>query len=124
MGDILFYQREKSPIFIGKKLVEADLFLYQIRDAFDLVHDESRYQVDTWYPRCYYYVRTTPEEWTKIKSRNYCKVLYDLFNVNSIEDLKIVIAKCASNKERYRSSYDRPFLILDYIKLEDIGAYN
>ena len=40
MGDVICNQREKLPIYTSEAIAEADLFLYQVCNAYELVEDE------------------------------------------------------------------------------------
>ena len=88
LGDTICSQREKLPIYSSEALAEADLFLYQIRNAFQLIQSEKVWSAPYWFPNLYVYAKKNPVEWTKIKSRKYCKKMFDLFDVQSIEELK------------------------------------
>ena len=41
VGDVVCNQREKLPIYTTEAIAEADLFLYQVCNAYDLVEDEQ-----------------------------------------------------------------------------------
>ena len=80
-----------------------------------------------WFPNLYVYAKKNPVEWTKIKSRKYCKKMFDLFDVQSIEELKKVLSKCVSDKNmpmRYSGCWNAAPAILDVVKLEEIGSLN
>ena len=123
MGHTLYTEREKLPIFSGEAIAQADLFLYQIRNAFELAEDEHRWRDSCWFPTCYVYCKTYPTEWMKMCSRKFCQKLYPLFGVSTIEDLKTAVAKCVGERDmRYSGSFNSAPAILNCIKLEEIGA--
>lgn len=124
LGDTICTQREKRPIYTKEAIAEADLFLYQVRNAYNLVEDKYLFCA-YWFPTLYIYVKSGPIEWTKLKSRKYCEKIFDLFGVNSVEELKNALKNCTFNiKMRYSGSFDAAPAILSYIKLEEIGSLN
>lgn len=123
MGDVICNQREKLPIYTGEAIAEADLFLYQVCNAYDLAEDEQRWRAPYWFPTCYVYAKSIPIEWGKMKSRRYCEKMMALFGVNSIDDLKAAVKKCTFDAEmKYRGSWNAAPAILNCIKVEDIGT--
>ena len=127
LGDTICSQREKLPIYSSEALAEADLFLYQIRNAFQLIQSEKAWVAPYWFPNLYVYAKKNPTEWTKIKSRKYCKKMFDLFDVQTIEELKKILSKCVSDKNaqmRYSGCWEFAPAILDVVKLEEIGSLN
>ncbi len=122
MGDVICNQREKLPIYTGEAIAEADLFLYQVCNAYELAENEKRWGKTFWFPTCYIYV-SRPIEWEKMKSRRYCEKIMGLFGVNDLDSLKAVIGKCTyDDKTKYCGSWDAAPAILSYIKIEDIGT--
>ena len=67
-GDVICNQREKLPIYTSEAIAEADLFLYQVRNAYNLVEDENSWRETYWFPTFYVYVKSEPVEWQKMKS--------------------------------------------------------
>lgn len=125
LGDTIYTQREKRPIYTKEAIAEADLFLYQVRNAYKLAEDESQYWQPYWFPTLYVYVRKKLSEWTKIKSRKYCEKMFDLFGVKNIEELKEIIRHCTFDQEmKYNGSFNSAPAILSYVKLDDIGSIN
>lgn len=126
IGDTIFNQREKLPIYTGKAIAEADLFLYQVCKAYDLARDERSWQRRNWFPVFYVYVRGNPIEWNKMKSRQYCEKMMVLFGVDSLDDLKTVIKRCTyDNRMKYpHDIWNAAPAILSYIKAEEIGSLN
>lgn len=122
LGHTVCTEREKLPVFSGEAIAEADVFLYQVRNAFDLVEDKERWQGLYWFPHCYVYCNAGPTEWKKMRSRKFCQKMFVLFGVSTIEELKTAISKCHSDREtRYSGSFESAPSILSCIKLEQIG---
>ena len=125
MGNTLCTEREKLPIFSGEAIAEADLFLYQVKNAFELVEDENSWRGSYWFPTCYVYCKTSPVEWRKMCSRKFCQKLYPLFGVSNIEELKAAVAKCTFDRDmHYTGSLRSALSILQCIKLDEIGTVN
>lgn len=125
LGNALCCEREKLPIYTKEAIAEADLFLYQVKNGLDLVENENYYRDSYWFPTCYVYAKYSPCEWKKMKSRKFCKKMFELFGVSSLEELKQRISKCSYDKEmRYSGSFDSAPAILNIIKLDDIGTVN
>lgn len=125
MGNTLCLERERKPIYTKESLAQADLFLYQVFKGFDLVNDDTSYKNTYWFPTCYVYTQESVNEWKKMKSRRYCKKICTLFGVSNIEELKQKISKCTYKKEIcYSGSFDTASVILNFIKVEDIGSMN
>ena len=125
LGNAICTEREKLPIFTNEAIAEADTFLYQIRNAFELVEKENRWRDSYWFPTCYVYCKAWPSEWGRLCSRKFCQKMYDLFGVDNLNDLKEKLSKCTYDKEmHYSGSFDAAPGILTIIKLEDIGSVN
>lgn len=123
MGDTICNQREKLPIYTGEAIAEADLFLYQVCNAYDLADHEQSWHGTYWFPTCYVYARSMPIEWGKMRSRRYCEKMMLLFGVDSLDRLKAVVMKCTfDDKMKYSGSWDAAPAILNCIKVEDIGT--
>lgn len=125
MGDVICNQREKLPIYTSETIAEADLFLYQVCNAYELVEEENSWHKPYWFPTLYVYANNAPIEWKKMKSRQFCKKMMVLFGVNDIETLKNVVSKCEYDREmKYSGSWDAAPAILNYIKVDEIGTLN
>lgn len=123
MGHIICNQREKLPIYTEEAIAEADLFLYQVCNAYDLAEDEQSWHGTYWFPTCYVYAKSVPIEWGKMKSRRYCEKMMVLFGVDSLDSLKAVVRKCIfDEKMKYSGSWDAAPAILSCIKVEEIGT--
>ena len=60
-----------------------------------------------------------------MSSKRFCEKMLILFGVDSIEELKNVISNCVYDQDmKYNGSFDAAPVILNYIKVEDIGIYN
>lgn len=124
-GDVICNQREKLPIFTSEAIAEADLFLYQVCNAYELAEDEQSWHGTYWFPSFYVYAKSTPIEWKKMKSRKFCEKMMILFGVRSIEELKTVIEKCThDSRMKYSGSWDAAPAILDSIKIDEMGSLN
>lgn len=125
MGCTICKQREKLPIFSSKAIAEADLFLYQVYNAYEFPEDENCRYKPYWFPTCYVYVESVPIEWQKIRSRQFCQKMMVLFGVNSLEELKNVVKKCEYDGHiKYSRSWDAAPAILSYISVDEIGTLN
>lgn len=125
MGDVICNQRERLPIYTGEAIAEADLFLYQVCNAYDLAENEQSWHSAYWFPTCYIYVKNMPIEWSRMKSRRYCEKMMVLFGVDSLDDLKAVVRKCSfDDTMKYSGSWNAAPAILNCIKVEDIGTLN
>mgnify|MGYP005882030751 FL=1 len=126
LGDVICNQREKLPIYSKNAIADADLFLYQIRNGLDLAYTE--YSVRSggyWFPNLYIYAPGNTLNWSKMSSKRFCEKMLILFGVDSIEELKNVISNCVYDQDmKYNGSFDAAPVILNYIKVEDIGIYN
>ena len=124
-GHTLCTEREKKPIYTGEALAEADVFLYQVTNAYQFTEDRTVYWDPYWFPACYVYAKTWPIEWTKIKSRKYCEKMFELFGVNSIDTLKEKLKNCIAERDmQYTGSFRSVPAILACVKLEEIGSMN
>lgn len=125
LGKTIYTQRENLPIYRKELLAETDLFLYQVCNAYDLVGDRNPRLGIYWFPTLYVYTKGEALEWNRMKSRRFCRKLFPLFDVDSIEGLKEIISKCTfDGAVCYRMCYRAAPNILDYIKVEEIGIIN
>lgn len=123
MGDTICHQREKLPIFTCEAIAEADLFLYQVCNAYELAEDENSWHEPYWFPSFYIYANSVPMEWQKMKSRQYCQKMMVLFGVSTIEALKDVVGKCVyDHRMIYPGGFDAAPAILNCIKVDEIGT--
>lgn len=126
LGDVVYNEREKRPVYSNEALAQADLFLYQVFNAMNVTINEKYRPYDTyWFPTMYIYTKAGVNEWEKLKSRKYCERIFPLFNVTNIEDLKTVIQKCIQERDMgYRRYYFPAPAILSCIKIDEIGTLN
>lgn len=125
LGDTICTQREKKPIYTRESMAEADLFLYQVRNAYQLAENMEQYYNCYWFPTLYIYAENPLNEWIKMKSKKYCEKMFDLFGVSTVEELKDAVKNCTFNPNmKYNNSFTSAPAILNYIKLEDIGSMN
>lgn len=126
LGDIIYNQRERLPIYSKNAIANADLFLYQVRNAFELAYEGPEfYGGGYWFPTLYIYASEENMNWKRMKSKRFCEKMMSLFGVNSIEELKVAISKCKYNGDiRYAGNFDAAPAILNYIKIDDIGIWN
>lgn len=125
LGDVIYNQREKTPIYSKKAIAETDIFLYQVYNGLNLPEETESWSYDYWFPTLYIYVRDASLEWERLKSKRYCKKMMDLFGAEDIDKLKETISKCKFDKEmKYSGSFGSVPAILSYIKVEDIGTLN
>ena len=119
----MLFRSEKLPIYTTEAIAEADLFLYQVCNAYDLVDNEQTWYRTCWFPTCYVYAQNKNLEWERMKSRRYCEKMEVLFGVDCIEKLKEKIEKCVYDSEmRYSGGWGAAPAILSCIKVEDIGT--
>jgi len=123
VGDVVCNQREKLLIYTTEAIAEADLFLYQVCNAYDLVENEQASYRTCWFPTCYVYAQNKSLEWERMKSCRYCEKMEVLFGVDCIEKLKEKIEKCVYDPQmRYSGGWGAAPAILSCIKVEDIGT--
>lgn len=122
IGETLCNNREKRPIYTKVALAEADLFLYQVYNAYEFTYDDAYYYTKYWFPTCYVYTGAGVSEWTKLKSLRYCQKIEVLFGVSSIKELKQKLSKCTFERSIiYSGAFESAPAILSCIKLDDVG---
>ena len=126
MGDELCNVREKLPIYSKIALAQTDLFLCQICNGLTLTKDDGYWGESYWFPTCYVYAETSPIEWKKMKSKEFCeKYMFDLFGVSDLETLKERVSRCQYNEKMgYHNCFQSAPAILSTITLEEIGSVN
>lgn len=117
MGELLV-KREKKPILTKESISNADIVLYQLGNLLiksdDCLHD--------WFPISYIYHSEIQLMWQKLISKEYCERIIPLFGVNTIEELKEIIAGTnPENNMRYGNGTRVAPTILSSIKLSDIA---
>ena len=117
-GDILIH-REKKPLLTKESLTNADVVLYQLGQVLDLTEGEYEY----WFPTTYVYREGAQPLWQRLKSTSYCKKIAPLFGEDSVEGLKKRIQQGVFDRDMgYRQSFYAAPVILNSIKLEEIGS--
>lgn len=120
-GHYLCMEREYLPVYTGKKIAEADLFLYQIYDGLDLQGLTKTY---AWFPTCYIYAEQYTSMWQRLKSKRYCEKIEPLFGVSTIGELIERLNKCKMDWNiRYSGGFADPApVIMSYIKVDEIAT--
>ena len=120
-GHYLCKEREYKPIYSGKAMANADLFLYQVYNGLNL---EKLSERGIWFPRLYVYADQYDSIWLMLKSKRFCNKIFPLFGVNSIDELKERIEKCVYDKDcHYSNSWSSSAsAILSWIKLDEVAV--
>ncbi len=120
VGHYVCSERELLPIYSGKAMANADLFLYQVYNGLDL---DKLNSWGAWFPSLYAYAEEYDSMWKKLLSKQFCYKIMPVFGVQSIEDLKCRIAKCVINRDyHYSGAWSSASAILSWIKLDDIAT--
>lgn len=119
-GHYLCEEREYLPIYSGKRIAEADLFLYQVYNGLNL---ESLTEFYGWFPTCYVYADDDDSIWMKLQSKRFCQKIMPIFGVDTIDELKERLSQCVPERDmRYKTGFAIPApAILSFIKLEEIA---
>lgn len=120
-GHYMVNDREYLPLYSGKALANADLFLYQVYNGLNL---EQITEWFPWFPTLYVYADHYDSVWKKLKSEQFCKKIMPIFGVATIQDLKARLSQCkVDSNVRYSHGFADPApAILSYIKLDDVGV--
>ena len=98
----------------------ADIVLYQLNDIFDTSENE---RCSMWFPTTYIYHQGQQVLWKKLISKSYCKKIFPLFSVNTVDELKEKVQGSIGNRDiRYNGSWHNAPGILSSIKLDEIGT--
>lgn len=121
LGHYVYNEREYKPIYSGRSLANADLFLYQVYNGLDL---EKITQYYGWFPTMYIYSDGNSSIWKKLKSKRFCEKIKAVFGASSIDELKDRISNCIHDQNYHYSGAwpGAATAILDLIKLEDIAT--
>ena len=121
IGHYVCKEREYMPMYSGRAMANADLFLYQVFNGLEL--DELRDWYCTWFPMLYVYADEYDSIWKKLKSTQFCKKIMLVFGVKTIDDLKKRIANCEQdNKVHYSAGYPPAPAILTIVSLDEIAT--
>ena len=91
VGNYVIKNHEYLPIYSGKAMANADLFLFQVYDALELEDITSWYQ---WFPTLYVYADNGDSLWKRLKSKQFCKKIMPLFGVKTIDELVERVRRC------------------------------
>ena len=119
-GHYVYTEREYLPIYSGRAMANADLFLYQVYNGLDL---GSLTQWSRWFPTLYIYADEYDSMWKKLKSKRFCEKILPIFGAQTIDELKKRIEKCTPDRN-YRYSGVWPEMasaILNWVKLDEIA---
>ena len=120
-GHFVYTEREYMPIYSGKAMANADLFLYQVYNGLEL---DSLTQWGSWFPALYVYADQYDSIWKRLRSKRFCEKIMPVFGVKTIEDLKKRLAKCVYNSGcHYSGAWDgAATAILTWVKLDEIAT--
>ena len=119
-GHYVVKEREYLPIYSGKAMANADLFLYQVYNGLEL-EDLTRHY--GWFPQLYIYADQYDSMWQKLVSKQFCEKIMPIFGAKSINELKTRISKCVYDRNyHYNGAYSAASAILSWIKVEDIAT--
>ncbi len=120
-GHYLCNLRDYLPIYSGKEIAIADLFLYQVYSSLGIERTPS--SGFTWFPTCYVYTDLYDSMWKKLVSKCFCEKIMPVFGVTSISELKARVSKSAVDRSiAYPEAWNPAPSILTYIKLEEIAT--
>ena len=120
-GHYVCKEREYMPIYSGKAMANADLFLYQVYNGLKL---DALTQWGPWFPTLYIYADEYDSMWKKLISKRFCEKVMPIFGVNTIEELKEAIKKCKPDRDYHYSGAWSGYAsaILSWIKLDDVAS--
>lgn len=120
-GHYVCTEREYMPIYSGRAIANADLFLYQVYNGLEL---DSLTQWGPWFPVLYVYADEYDSMWKKLKSKRFCKKVQPIFGVSTLQELKERIAKCKPDREYHYSGawHGNASAILTWVKLDEMGS--
>jgi hypothetical protein len=113
--------REKMPILLKEKLIEADLLLCQLSYIF--FYEKGSLSSDFWFPLTYIYQNGSLSIWKRLISKRYCEKVLPMYGVTNIDELKITIEKKDYESDlKYNGSFKRPDSIARTIDIKAIGT--
>lgn len=119
-GDIIV-KREKRPILSKTTISNADIVLYQLAHILTTPNENNWY--DDWFPTTYIYHDGVQSIWHKLKSQRHCLKIMQLLGVDSISQIKEIVAKSVGERDmRYSNSFRHAPGILSNISVETIGT--
>ena len=119
-GYFICEKGEYKPIYSGRSIANADLFLFQVYNGLSL---GDLYDGYPWFPQLYVYSDGNYNFWKRLKSEQFCKKIMPIFGVYTVVELKDRIAKCKHlNDYKYSGSLKSAIAILDCVKLDQIAT--
>lgn len=119
-GYLVVTEREYKPIFAGKSMANADLFLYQVYNGIKLNKLNTGFM---WFPTLYAYSDDNKAFWGRLKSKQFCRKIMPIFGVATVEELKERISNCKYDESyRYTGSWDAAIAILNCVQLNEIAT--
>lgn len=120
-GHFVCKEREYIPIYSGRAMANADLFLYQVYNGLEL---DSLTQWGPWFPTLYIYADEYDSIWKKLKSKRFCEKMMPIFGVKTLQELKDRISKCAPDgRYHYSGAWTgAASAILTWVELDEVGT--
>lgn len=120
-GHYVCTEREYMPIYSGRAMANADLFLYQVYNGLGL---DGLTQWGPWFPTLYVYAEENDSMWKRLSSKRFCEKIMPVFGVKTIDELKERIAKCTYDREYHYSSAWRgaASAILTWIRIDEVAT--
>lgn len=120
-GHYVCTEREYMPIYSGRAMANADLFLYQVYNGLEL---DGLTQWGPWFPVLYVYADEYDSMWKKLKSKRFCEKVMPIFGVKTLQELKERIAKCKPDRNYHYSGawHGTASAILNWVKLDEMGT--
>ena len=120
-GHYVVNEREYKPIYSAKAMAMADLFLYQIYNGLEL---DKLTEWGAWFPTLYVYADQYDSMWKKLTSKRFCEKIMPVFGVNTLQELKERVGKCAPDKGYHYSGAwaGGASAILSWVKLDDVAT--
>ena len=120
-GHLIISEREYKPIYSGRNIANADLFLFQVNYGLGL--EKITHYDYIWFPTLYIYSDDNRTFWGRLKSKRFCEKIMPVFSVTTISELKNRISLCKPDKRyRYSGCYGSAVAILNCVKVEEIGS--
>lgn len=120
-GHLVCTDREYMPIYSGRAMAKADLFLYQVYNGLGL---DNLTQWGAWFPTLYIYADEYDTMWKRLKSKQFCEKIMPVFGVQTVETLKLKLSKCTYNKDyHYSGAWNgAASAILTWIELDEVAT--
>lgn len=124
-GEYICKNREYPPVYTKSIIANSELFLYHMSK---ILYVENNVGYDKnksgWYTDFFLYADKEDSIWNNLKSVKFCKEIFPLLNVNSIDELKDRIKSFSpDNYEDARFQTGKiPLEPLDYFEFDEIGT--